>query len=126
MAVGTPHSSTDEPNPGVTLTQTPAGPCAVVVGRWIAAQLTMRDVWASAVAALQAVPPGTKDWDLRPMQSVDHLGAQLGRGSRSGQPVRKVRDQVVVTLGTGDRALVDRSVVRDRARWHVDLVRRAR
>jgi phospholipid/cholesterol/gamma-HCH transport system permease protein len=76
MAVGTPQS-TDAPTPGVTLTQTPAGPCAVVAGRWIAAQLTAHDVWASVVAALQAVPADTQDWDLRPMQSVDHLGAQL-------------------------------------------------
>jgi phospholipid/cholesterol/gamma-HCH transport system permease protein len=76
MAVGTPQS-TDAPTPGVTLTQTPAGPCAVVAGRWIAAQLTVQDVWASVVAALQAVPADTQDWDLRPMQSVDHLGAQL-------------------------------------------------
>ena len=76
MAVGTPQS-TDAPTPGVTLTQTPAGPCAVVAGRWIAAQLTVHDVWASVVAALQAVPADTQDWDLRPMQSVDHLGAQL-------------------------------------------------
>jgi phospholipid/cholesterol/gamma-HCH transport system permease protein len=40
-------------------------------------QLTVRDVWASVVAALQAVPAGTKDWDLRSMQGLDHLGAQL-------------------------------------------------
>ncbi|HEX6005547.1 MAG TPA: ABC transporter permease [Burkholderiales bacterium] len=77
MAVSTPHASTDAPLPGVTLTRTPTGPCAVVVGRWIAAQLTVRDVWTSVVAALQAVPAGTHDWDLRAMQSLDHLGAQL-------------------------------------------------
>ena len=77
MAVSTPQSSTDISTPGITLTQTPAGPCAVVVGHWTAAQLTVRDVWASVVAALQAVPAGTKDWDLRPMQGLDHLGAQL-------------------------------------------------
>lgn len=59
------------------LTQTPAGPRAVVTGRWTAAQLTVRDVWTSVVAALEAVPAGTKDWDLRPLQRLDHLGAQL-------------------------------------------------
>jgi phospholipid/cholesterol/gamma-HCH transport system permease protein len=77
MAVSTPQSSTDASTPRITLTQTPAGPCAVLVGRWTAVQLTVRDVWASVVAALQAVPAGTKDWDLRSMQGLDHLGAQL-------------------------------------------------
>jgi len=77
MAVSTPHSSTDSSTPGITLTQTPAGPCAVVMGRWTAAQLTVREVWASVVAALQAVPAGTQGWDLRPVQRLDHLGAQL-------------------------------------------------
>jgi phospholipid/cholesterol/gamma-HCH transport system permease protein len=47
------------------------------MGRWTAAQLTVREVWASVVAALQAVPAGTKSWDLRPVQGLDHLGAQL-------------------------------------------------
>jgi phospholipid/cholesterol/gamma-HCH transport system permease protein len=37
----------------------------------------VREVWASVVAALQAVPAATKDWDLRPIQGLDHLGAQL-------------------------------------------------
>jgi len=77
MAVSTPQSSTDASTPGITLTQTPAGPCAVVMGRWTAAQLTVHDVWAPVVAALQAVPAGTKGWDLRPVQRLDHLGAQL-------------------------------------------------
>jgi phospholipid/cholesterol/gamma-HCH transport system permease protein len=77
MAVSTPQSSTDASTPGITLTQTPTGPCAVVMGRWTAAQLTVREVWASVVAALQAVPAGTKSWDLRPVQGLDHLGAQL-------------------------------------------------
>ena len=77
MAVSTPQSFTDASTPGITLTQTPAGPCAVARGRWTAGQLTVRDVWASVVAALQAVPAGTQGWDLRPVQGLDHLGAQL-------------------------------------------------
>ena len=77
MAVSTPQSSTDASTPGITLTQTPAGPCAVVMGRWTAAQLTVREVWASVAAALQAVPAGTQGWDLRPVQRLDHFGAQL-------------------------------------------------
>ena len=77
MAVSKPQSSTDSSTPAISLTQTPAGPCAVVMGRWTAAQLTVREVWASVIAALQAVPAGTQGWDLRPVQRLDHLGAQL-------------------------------------------------
>ena len=63
--------------PGVSLTETDSGPRAVVTGRWTAAQLTVREVWASVVSALQAVPAGTRGWDLRSVQGLDHLGAQL-------------------------------------------------
>jgi hypothetical protein len=47
------------------------------MGRWTAAQLTARDVAAAVVAALEAVPAGTSAWDLRAVQGLDHLGAQL-------------------------------------------------
>jgi phospholipid/cholesterol/gamma-HCH transport system permease protein len=63
--------------PGVSLTETDNGPRAVVTGRWTAAQLTVREVWASVVSALQTVPAGTRVWDLRSVQGLDHLGAQL-------------------------------------------------
>jgi phospholipid/cholesterol/gamma-HCH transport system permease protein len=76
MSASTTQASADL-TPRVTLTHTAAGPCAVVTGRWTAAQLTVREVWASVIAALQAVPPGTPDWDLRSMQGLDHPGAQL-------------------------------------------------
>jgi phospholipid/cholesterol/gamma-HCH transport system permease protein len=72
----TPTQSADL-TPGVMLTHTEDGPCAVVTGRWTAAQLTVRDVWSSVVSALQSVPAGTAGWDLRAMQGLDHLGAQL-------------------------------------------------
>lgn len=77
MATTAPPSYPDISVPGITIAQTPAGPCAVVAGRWTAAQLTVRDVWSSVVAALQVVPADTKAWDLRSMQELDHLGAQL-------------------------------------------------
>jgi phospholipid/cholesterol/gamma-HCH transport system permease protein len=77
MALSAPRSSSDPSTPGIQLTQTPAGPRAVVMGRWTAAQLTAREVAASVVEALQAVPSGTQGWDLRPVQGLDHLGAQL-------------------------------------------------
>ena len=77
MAVTAPPSSTDASTPGITLARTPTGLRAVVVGRWTAAQLTARDVWSPVVAALQFVPAGTEGWDLRRMQELDHLGAQV-------------------------------------------------
>ena len=63
--------------PGVVLTHNEDGPCAVVTGRWTSAQLTVQEVWNSVVSALQSVPAGTAGWDLRAMQGLDHLGAQL-------------------------------------------------
>jgi phospholipid/cholesterol/gamma-HCH transport system permease protein len=77
MAVNASTSPADVSTPGIRLAQTPSGLCAVVVGRWTAAQLTVRDVWASVVAALQVVPAGTKGWDLRSVRELDHLGAQV-------------------------------------------------
>jgi phospholipid/cholesterol/gamma-HCH transport system permease protein len=77
MAVSTPQSPADASRPGITFAQTPAGPRAIVVGRWTAAQLTLHESLASVAAALQAVPAGTQGWDLRPVQGLDHLGAQL-------------------------------------------------
>jgi phospholipid/cholesterol/gamma-HCH transport system permease protein len=70
-------SSSAEHTPGIALADTPAGPCAVVTGRWTARQLTVREVWASVVAGLSAVPAGTRGWDLRSVRALDHLGAQL-------------------------------------------------
>jgi len=75
--MSTPQSPAESATPGISVTQTPEGPCAVVVGRWTAAQLTAREAWASVGAALQAVPAGTRAWDLRSMRGLDHLGAQL-------------------------------------------------
>jgi phospholipid/cholesterol/gamma-HCH transport system permease protein len=77
MAASTLQPSADALTPRITLTQTAGGACAVVDGRWTAAQLTVREVWATVVAALQAVPSGTQGWDLRPVRGLDHLGAQL-------------------------------------------------
>jgi phospholipid/cholesterol/gamma-HCH transport system permease protein len=77
MATTAPPSYPDVSVPGITLAQTPGGLCAVVAGRWTAARLTARDAWSSVVAALRVVPADTKAWDLRLVQELDHLGAQL-------------------------------------------------
>jgi len=99
--MSTPQRSNDT-TPAVSITETPDGPCAVVAGRWTAAQLTARDVWSSLMAALQAVPPGTANWDLRPMRGIDHLGAQLlwNRWGRTWP--------AVVQTVPGQRAVIER------------------
>lgn len=102
MTLATPQSPADASTPGVTLTDTPTGPCAVIVGRWTATQLTARDAWKSVVSALQRVPQNTSAWDLRQMSELDHLGAQLlwnkwGRAWPSE-----------VQLIPGQRAVIDR------------------
>jgi phospholipid/cholesterol/gamma-HCH transport system permease protein len=68
----------EEPTPRITRQDTPHGPCAVLLGRWTAAQLTLAGVWASVDASLRhhpATQPG--GWDLRELQRLDHVGAQL-------------------------------------------------
>lgn len=99
--MSTSHRSNDT-TPAVSVTATTDGPCAVVAGRWTAAQLTARNAWSSVVAALQAVPAGTANWDLRPMRGIDHLGAQL-LWNRWG----RTWPAVVQTL-PGQRAVIER------------------
>ena len=72
----------EEPNPRVTRQDTPQGPCAVLAGRWTAAQLTGASAWQQAWGDLQALPaaaaPGTLlGWNLQALQQFDHVGAQL-------------------------------------------------
>ncbi|MGH8821214.1 MAG: MlaE family ABC transporter permease [Rhodoferax sp.] len=72
----------EEPNPRVTRQDTPQGPCAVLAGRWTAAQLTGASAWQQAWGDLQALPaaaaPGIRlGWNLQALQQFDHVGAQL-------------------------------------------------
>ncbi len=54
-----------------------AGPVRVL-GRWTTAQLSVPGVWQALDASLQTVPPVTGlAWDLRLVQRLDHIGAQL-------------------------------------------------
>jgi len=64
--------------PRIASQETPEGPSALVLGRWTAAQLTARAVWPQVTQSLQATGAAdTLGWDLRSIQRLDHIGAQL-------------------------------------------------
>ena len=68
----------DESSPLISYLPSPDGGTALVLGRWTAARLTQSGTWASVQSALQAVTqPGRSTWDLRAVQRLDHIGAQL-------------------------------------------------
>lgn len=72
----------EEPNPRVTRQNTPEGPCAVLAGRWTAAQLAGAGAWRIVSGELQALPAAAASgallgWNLRGLQQFDHVGAQL-------------------------------------------------
>ena len=62
--------------PSIATDQTPDGVVAVLHGHWTAAQLTQPAPLRAVSSALQA-QKGAAGWDLRPIQSLDHLGALL-------------------------------------------------
>ena len=64
--------------PRITRTDTPQGPCAQLHGRWGAAELGNAAQWAAVSEQLRALPASAaQGWDLRPLQWLDHVGAQL-------------------------------------------------
>jgi phospholipid/cholesterol/gamma-HCH transport system permease protein len=68
----------EESTPRISRDNTPDGPCVRVLGRWTAAQLTTPGIWDGFAADLkaQAAAAGL-GWDLRELQRLDHLGAQV-------------------------------------------------
>ena len=64
--------------PRIDHENTAQGPCLVARGRWSAAQLGAPAVWRAFTRQLQATPAqaGTA-WDLRQIDYLDHMGAQL-------------------------------------------------
>ena len=65
-------------SPRMQRTNTPEGPCVRLSGRWGAAQLGTRSEWRALVAQLKAQPAAPDlGWDLRSLQWLDHVGAQL-------------------------------------------------
>lgn len=64
--------------PQLRRTDTPDGPCAVLQGRWGAAELGQRAQWRALRGQLAAlVPAPGLGWDLSGLQWLDHVGAQL-------------------------------------------------
>ncbi|MBC7377643.1 MAG: ABC transporter permease [Burkholderiaceae bacterium] len=69
---------TEPSTPRIARQDTPEGPDALVLGRWTAAQLTAPRIWKEVTGSLEQA--GTADamgWDLRNLQRLDHIGAQL-------------------------------------------------
>ncbi len=65
-------------SPRVHHTDTPEGPCALLQGRWGAADLGERAHWRALQPQLAALPAsGALGWDLRELEWLDHVGAQL-------------------------------------------------
>lgn len=89
--------------PRLTLTDTPDGPCAQLHGRWGAAELGQRPSWKALSAQLRAQPPVPGlGWDLRQLQWLDHVGAQLlWNHWGHAWPER-------LTLADGQRAMLER------------------
>ena len=71
----------EESIPRIALEPTSDGPCVRVLGRWTAAMLTGPGAWEALTGALQAQAAGAGEggmgWDLRGLQRLDHLGAQV-------------------------------------------------
>ena len=65
-------------SPRIDRADTPHGPCALPRGRWGAAELGTRAQWLALSAQLGALPADARlGWDLRGLQWLDHVGAQL-------------------------------------------------
>ncbi len=64
--------------PRIARQDSPEGPNAVVLGRWTAAQLTGQGVWPQVTQSLESAGGAQAlGWDLRSVQRLDHIGAQL-------------------------------------------------
>ena len=64
--------------PRIVRADTPQGPCAQLHGRWGAAELGTGAQWKAVSAQLRSHPAADSlGWDLRELQWLDHVGAQL-------------------------------------------------
>ena len=64
--------------PRIETQQTPKGLVYAVLGAWTASSLTGADVWAALTAQLKTLKNAVgTSWDLRQIDQLDHLGAQL-------------------------------------------------
>ena len=68
----------EQSTPRIARQDTPEGPGVTVLGRWTASQLTGHAVWPAVTHSLQSTGKGEGlGWDLRSIQRLDHIGAQL-------------------------------------------------
>ena len=69
----------EESRPRIDIGQLPEGVCVRLLGRWTAGNLANRDNWQALQNSLGALPQDwrTCHWDLRELQRMDHVGAQL-------------------------------------------------
>ena len=64
--------------PRIDTQQTPQGLLYLVLGAWTAADLTGKATWGALTVQLQALDKSADaTWDLRQIDKLDHLGAQL-------------------------------------------------
>jgi phospholipid/cholesterol/gamma-HCH transport system permease protein len=70
------HAAVEDTQPRIAHESTPGGVCAVLWGRWTAADLAAPAHWAAVQASLQ-VHSATTVWDVRQVLRLDHTGAQL-------------------------------------------------
>ena len=67
-----------DPQPRIACSDTPEGPCALLHGRWGAAELGQRVLWLPLAEQLAKVPhQPALGWDLRGMLWLDHVGVQV-------------------------------------------------
>jgi phospholipid/cholesterol/gamma-HCH transport system permease protein len=69
----------EDAKPRICLQAGAQGQCALLLGRWTAAQLADSAVWDAIAAVLRssAAVQELAGWDLREMRYLDHFGAQL-------------------------------------------------
>ncbi|MBO9652157.1 MAG: ABC transporter permease [Variovorax sp.] len=69
---------TESDHPRVEERQQEGGNWAIATGRWTALAISSRRTWEALSSNLAGVPPSEdRAWDLRPIEQLDHVGAQL-------------------------------------------------
>lgn len=75
------ETAVSESTPHIESQDTPEGACYLVLGPWTASELTARPVWDALSAHLQSLGAEASGqsvlWDLRQIEQLDHLGAQV-------------------------------------------------
>jgi phospholipid/cholesterol/gamma-HCH transport system permease protein len=73
------QAAQEESRPRIDIEHLPGGVCVRLLGRWTAGNLAMRSNWQALQYNLGALPQDwrTCQWDMRALQRMDHVGAQL-------------------------------------------------